>query len=141
MPVTYTPIFPQTITNDIATFTSGQGTTITTLYTGGANGSRVESIFVTNTDTNPYTLNVYVYTPSTSYLLGTINIAASTGNTTTIPTSNLLTYSGNIGSALNRDANGNTYLYIASGSIVKVATTTTIASGKTVTFIAIGGDF
>lgn len=140
MPVTPTPIFAQTINNSVLVF-NNSGTSITTLYTAGANGSRIESIFVTNTDTAAYTVNVYITQSSTNYLIGTASIPLSSGNTTAVPTVDLLGAAGNFGTVLNFDANGNTYLFLSSNSILKVATTATVTSGKNLTFVAFGGDY
>lgn len=141
MAVTATPIYPQSLKNSVVTIVNADGTTKKTVYTAGADGTKLESIFVTNTDTAAYTLNVYFNISSTDYLIGTVNIPLSSGNTTSAPTVNLLSSAGNLGAVLNKDPNGNTYLYLQSGTVLKVATTGTVTSAKTVTLTAIGEDF
>jgi hypothetical protein len=141
MALTNTPIFPQTITNNVVQILPADTTTLKTLYTGATNGSRIENIMVTNTDTNAYTINIFFTISATNYLIGTINVPLSAGNTTAAPTVNLLSSAGNFGGILNYDANGNKYLYVASGTILKVASTGTVTTAKALTFSCQGGDF
>ncbi len=139
MAVTATPIFPQTITTTAMTIVAADTTTKKTLYTGGVNGSKIEYLYITNTDTNAYTVNIFITIGATDYLIGTINLPLSAGNTTSAPTINLLTNSNLAG--LNYDINGNRYLMLANGATLKAATTGTVTAAKTITFITQGGDF
>ena len=141
MVVTATPIFPQTITNKVVTIVNADTTTLKTLYAAGTNGTKVENILVTNTDTAAYTVQVYVTISATDYLIGSVNIPLSAGNLSTVNSVNLLSTTGNLGPVLNLDSTGNPYLYLASGSTLKVATTGTVTAAKTITFFAQGGDF
>ncbi len=141
MAVTATPIFPQTITNKVVTIVNADGTSLKTLYAAGTNGSKVENILVTNTDTAAYTVQVYVTISATDYLIGSVNLPLSAGNTSSAPSINVLQATNNFGTSVNLDANGNSYLYLASGSTLKVAVTGAVTAAKTVTFFAQGGDF
>lgn len=142
MAVTSTPIYPQALTNTPITFVNADSTTAKTAYTAGANGSKLEAIYASNTDSGvSYTVNIWIKQSSTSYLLGTVSVPLSSGNTTSAPTVNLLNSSGNLGSILNKDPNGNTYLYLSSASSVTVAPTVAVTSAKTLTFVAQGEDF
>lgn len=138
----YTPIFPQTVNNTAVQILPADTTTLKTIYTGATNGSRLENILVTNTDTAAASVvQVYAVISATNHLLGTVNVPISSGNLIAVPSVNLLSYSGNLGNLLNRDANGNTYLYVASGTIIKVAVTVAVNAGKILDFFAQGGDF
>jgi hypothetical protein len=142
MALTYTPIFPVTINNTSVQILPADTTTLKTIYTGATNGSRLENILVTNTDTAAASVvQVYAVISATNHLLGTVNVPISSGNLIAVPSVNLLSYSGNLGNLLNRDANGNTYLYVASGTIIKVAVTVAVNAGKILDFFAQGGDF
>jgi ribosomal protein S11 len=142
MAVTATPIYPQTLTNTPITIVNATGSSAVTAYTGGANGTKLEAIYVTNTDSSAaYAINVFIKQSSTSYLLGTVNVPLSSGNTTSASTINLLSSSGNLGAVLPKDSNGNPYIYLSSASSVTVASTTTVTSAKTLTFLAQGEDF
>jgi hypothetical protein len=139
MTVTATPIFPQTLTTGTAAITNGTASSLVTLYTAGTNGSKIENISVTNTDTNPYTVQVTVTISATNYLLGSISVPASTGNTASAPGLNILANSNFL--PLNKDSNGNAYLYLASGDTLKVNSTSTVTSSQQLTFIAQACDF
>lgn len=138
MAVTATPIFPQAVNSSIAQILPAQTTTLVTLYTAGANGSKIENIDATNTDTaTAYAIQVWVVISATNYLLGTVNVPLSAGNTTAAPNISIL--AGLTGLA--KDSNGNPYLYLGSGAVLKVASLTTVNTGKAVQFFAQGGDY
>jgi len=139
MTVTATPIFPQTINNTFVQILPADTTTKKTIYTGGTNGSKIENICITNTDTGAYTLNVYITASATDYLIGTVSVPLSAGNTTAAPSINLLALANFL--PCNFDAFGNKYMYLASGSVLKVASTTTVTTAKAVTVYCQGGDF
>jgi hypothetical protein len=140
MTVTATPIYPQTINSSVVTILPADTTTLKTLYTGGTNGSKVENIVVTNTDsTAAYVVQIYITISSTNYLIGTINVPLSSGNTTSAPGINVISNS-NVGTFA-RDPNGNAYIYVANGAVLKVASTTTVTTAKALTFYAQGGDY
>ena len=139
MAVTATPIFPQTLTNTPVTILPADTTTLKTAYTAGSNGSKLEAIYVTNTDSaSAYSVQINITISSTSYLLGTVNVPLSAGNTTAAPNVNLLA-STNLN--LPKDANGNPYIYLLASAIVKVGVLVAVNSGKVVTFITQGEDF
>ena len=140
MAVTNTPIFPQTITNTVQTFKAADTSALKTIYTGGTNGSRVENGIITNTDTNPYTIQVWITVATVPYLIATFTLAASAGNTAIAASFNLITGLSGQG-LLNLDSNGNPYLYLASGSTLQLNSTTTITALKTVSAFVQGEDF
>lgn len=139
MTVTATPIFPQTITSPSQQILPADTTTLKTLYTAGTNGSKIENIIATNTDTAAaYGIQLSVTTGATTYLLGTVNVPLSSGNTTAAPAISLLN-SANLPTA--KDSNGNPYIYLASGSVLKVNSLTTVNTGKIVAITCNGGDY
>jgi hypothetical protein len=137
--VTATPIFPQTITSPSVQILPATTTGLVTLYTAGTNGSKIENIIVSNTDSGAaYALTLTVVTSATSYIIGTINVPLSAGNTTAAPAISLIN-STNI--PLAKDANGNPYIYLASGSVLKVNSGTTVTTAKVLSITAMGGDY
>lgn len=139
MAVSNVPIFPQTITTTAMTIVNADGTNKKTLYTAGTNGSKLEYCYITNTDTAAYTVNIYITISATDYLIGTINLPLSSGNTTAAPTINL--FANTNLATLNVDPNGNKYLMLATGATLKAATTGAVTAAKTVAFITQGGDY
>lgn len=139
MTTTATPIFPQAITSPSVQILPADTTALKTLYTAGTNGSKIENIIATNTDSAAaYGLQLSVTTGATTYLLGTINVPLSAGNTTAAPAISLLN-STNLPTA--KDSNGNPYLYLASGSVLKVNSLTTVTAAKIVSITVNGGDY
>lgn len=132
MAVTATPIYPQSFNVEPVTFVNSDGTTSKQLLTAQANGVKIFGIFVTNTDASAaYAVQLFSHPVSTDFLLGTINVPLSSGNTIAAPTINLLNTTSWV---LPKDSNGNPFLYWPNGAIY-VAPTTTVASGKTLTII------
>lgn len=139
MAVTSTPIYPQTLMSGVAQILPADTSSLKTLYTAGTNGSKIETILVTNTDsTSAYLITLTVVISATNYIIGTVNVPLSSGNTNAAPAINILSNS-NI--PLNKDSNGNPYLYLATGAILKVNSSTTVTTAKVLSFLAQGEDF
>lgn len=139
MAVSNVAIYPQTIQTWAVQILPADTNTKKTLITSGTNGSFLEMLSVSNTDTNPYTVNIYINDGATDHLLSTINIPASSGNTTAAPAVDVLR-SGQI-PGLIYDTNGNQVLPLKAGYLLKVASTTTVTAAKILDFIAVGSDF
>ena len=54
------PIFGQNVKTQVTTFVNADGTTKKTIYTAGANGSRILAIAATTSDTAANDVNLYV---------------------------------------------------------------------------------
>ena len=134
MAVTTTPALPQTPQLGVAQLTHSQSAnTLATLVTGGGNGTKCNSLWATNTDaSNAYLTQVWLTRSSTNYLLGTVNVPLSSGNTAAAPSVNIL--SGITGLPL--DSDGNPYLFLQSGDVLAVSATTQVASSQTLTAAA-----
>ena len=133
MAVTATPIFPQSVNNAGLQIVNATSTTITTLLSAGTNGSKIEWINAQTTDTSANNVFLYLYNGTTSFPLTEIQVAASSGNATSTPAVSLLT-STQLPS-VTYDANGNKYLYLASGWSLQVSVATAVTSGKTLTIV------
>lgn len=139
MAVTATPIFPQTITTYVVAIANADASTVKTLAAAGTNGTKIEAINVSLTDTTTRDLQIYATISATNYLLGTVNIPLSSGNTNAVPSIDLLRHSQLPFFAY--DANGNKYIYLANGTTLSVASGSTVTSGKFLTVVAYGEDF
>ena len=134
------PVFPQKIQAWAVQLTNGIGTTITQLMAAGANGSIVESMNVSLTDTVANSLLVYLQDGgAVNHLLGDITIPLSSGNVGGTPSIDILR-SGMI-PGLPVDANGNFVLYVPSGFKVMVASGAAPAAGKIQDVVACGADY
>lgn len=139
MSVSNVPIFPQTIQSEAIQILPATGSTLVTLYTAGANGSKIENIIATNTDsTTAYLITLTFIINGISYPVTTINVPLSSGLTNSAPAISLLK-NANLPTA--SDSNGNPYLYMGAGTLLKVNSSTTVTSGQSLSFVALGGDY
>jgi len=130
------PIFPLVIQQSAQTFVLADTTTIKVLFTAGLNGSRIDAIVATSTDTINQLFTVILYDGVTAYNIGELTVIANCGTDGATKAMSLL-------SLLNfpfLDASGS--LYLKNGWSLRLALKTgAIASGKTVTFVTMGGDY
>lgn len=139
MAVTSTPIFPQAIQSTTAQISNASGTTPVTIYTAGANGSKIENIICSNTDTAAsYSVQLSITNGANTNIIGTINVPLSSGTATTASAVSLIN-SANLPTA--KDSNGNPYIYLAASCTLKAASLTTVTSGKFLEITTNGGDF
>jgi hypothetical protein len=133
------PIFPVAINVGVGQILNADGTTTKTIFTAGANGSKVESLTISSTDTVDQDISLYVSRGGTDYLLALMKIPATSGSVNNVPA-----ISGLINTqlpGLSQDANGNVILYLQNGDKLSFAAATTITSGKAITAVAVGGDY
>jgi hypothetical protein len=139
MAVTATPIFPQTITNGLVQIANADAQNLKTIYTAGTNGSKIENILVSSTDSSARDVQFSIVASAVTYIIGTISIPANSGNTNALPVINVL---GNSQiPSLSRDSNGNYYLYLSNGSVLKASALTTVTAAKVISIFAQGGDY
>lgn len=139
MAVTSTPIFPQLVQSPAVQILPADTTTLKTLITAGADGTIVNELLVTSTDTTARDLAVYVTISAVDYLIGTISIPANSGFTNAVPSVGFFD-SANL-SFLQTDNNGHRYLMLQSGAVLKVKTLTTVTAAKVIQVVAQCGNF
>lgn len=131
--------FTQANKAGFATIVPADTTTLRTVYTAGSNDSVVKQLQVVSDDSSARVLNVYINNTSTDYLLGSVNVPASSGSNGTAAAVDLL--GGTLMPGLVYDANGKRVLPLPAGYILKVSSQTTVTTGKTVTVTALVEDF
>jgi len=122
-----TPIFPGVVRSVLTQFTSADGTNLKTIFTAGANGSRVDAIWVYNAAPSDITLNLYQSDGVTDYLLGKVTVSAGSGV-------ELLAYL--MYGVLDRCDSK----YLASNQLLKASLSSAISSGS-ITIVVDGGDY
>jgi hypothetical protein len=132
------PFFPQSINTDKQTIANGDAQTVKTVSTAGTNGSKVSMLLATSTDTSARDVILYVTISATNYPIGQISLPITAGQLNSTPTVNLLNSSQ---LQLPLDANGNPYIYLASGASLTINAPVTITSAKTVTVVATREDY
>lgn len=141
MAVSNLAIFPQKVQAWAVQLSNATGVTIVNLMTAGSNGSIVESLNISSTDSAANQVFVYLNDGSVNHLLAIVAIAALAGGNGTGATPALDVLRSGIIPGLPVDANGNYIMYVPSGYSIKIGANTTITSGKTWDAVAMGSDY
>lgn len=137
--MTATPIFPQTIKTGVAQIAPADTTTLKTLVSASANGTRIDNIFVSSTDSSAKDLQFVITISAVDYVLGTLSVPANSGFNNAVPTLSVFAHSQF--AALNTDQNGNKHLFLASGAVLKVKSLSTVTTAKVISVVAQCGDY
>jgi hypothetical protein len=126
------PTFVKTPNRGVAQISTGTGTNSVTLYTGGANGSKITGINLIQNSSGTPTVVVYFVNGGTNYFLTQVTVPSNT------PTAVLGLISG-----LPVDSDANPYLLLASSAdTVIIQSLTTIPTAATfLSAYAVAGDF
>lgn len=138
MPKTYTCPFTQSVNAQVPqTFANSDGNTVKTIFTAGADDSRIYSILISSTDTSDRTLQLYLSDGTTNFELRRLTISASAGTSVTVPI-----VSGLSGLDLPFDSQGNRYMPIRRNFQLRVNVIgTAVTSGQTIDVIVLAEDF
>lgn len=124
------PIWELVPTDKGQQFTSGDTTTKKNIQTGGANGSRIDSIMCSTNDTAAVNLAFYINDGTTDFYIGNVNLPIGAGYTTVARVEALATLAPALG-----------YLVLPSGHILKANCVATMTAAKTTDVVAMGGDY
>ena len=108
-----------------------------TIYTAGANGSKVVAINAASSDSSARVFILYLNRSSTAYQIGSATVAITAGTDGTTATQNLL---ANI-PGLPKDNDGQAYLFLQQGDILQAANVTQLTAAKEIDVVVIAGDF
>jgi hypothetical protein len=104
-----------------------------TVYSVSADGaSDINSLIAVSTDSVVHDLQVSVTNSGTSYPYGTVSVPAGAGNSSAVPTCDLL---GQI-AGLAFDGNGNPIIRLGLGDTLTVSAIVSVTSGKLITVSA-----
>jgi hypothetical protein len=130
------PIFVLTINDKGVTWVNADGAgSIKDIFVAGANGSRVAAVAATSTDTSAIDVQLLAHDGTTAYLIGTVTVAIGSGNTGSVAAVNLLSLNQN--PWLNSDGS----ITLPSGWKLQAKNVTTVTAAKTLTLVALGGDY
>jgi citrate lyase beta subunit len=124
------PIFETVVKNAGAHIAPADTTTKKTVYTGGTNGSRIDALMVSSTDTAAVTLMWYITVGGTDYHIGDTVIAIGSGYTTVNRPDAIATLSPTL-----------LFLVLGYGDVLKVAALATVTTAKQVDIVAQLGDY
>jgi hypothetical protein len=140
MAVSNQPIFPKTVGLGITKIVPADTTTLKTLYTAGADGSTIENILVSSTDTAARDLQFVITVSAVDYILGTLTIPINSGNTAAVAPVSVFKHA-NFVSILTIDTNGNAILRLPAGSVLRVKVLVAVTAAREISITCQGGDF
>ena len=141
MALTRQPRFVQTDLKEYVKIVNADTSTLKTLVTAPTDGCVIYKINCVSDETSTARdISLWITISSVDYLLTTISLLANSGFTNAATTIDMLSHS-QFANNLPIDANGNRYLPLKSGEVLKVKSGTTVTSGKTLYFTAIGANF
>lgn len=141
MPVTATPALPQNPRHLSVQVTTGTGSsTLVTLQTGGANGTKITSVIASNGDSTANTVTVGITTAAIFYPLATVTLPANAGTSSAAPPVAMLA-AANI--TLPVDNDGQQYIFLngTADAIQVKAALVPSSAGSAISFHAFGADF
>jgi hypothetical protein len=124
------PIFELVPTDACVTIVPADASTLKTVQTAGSNGSRVDSIMISSNDTSAVNLAFYITLGGVDYYIGNVNVPIGAGYTTVTRVDGMTTLAPLLG-----------YLALAPSAILKANAVATVTAAKTVTIVAMGGDY
>jgi hypothetical protein len=125
------PIFELIPISEGHQLVNGDGTTLQTILTAGAEGSRIDGIFISSDDTVDRNLAFYINNGATDFYIGNVAVPAGSGYTTVVRVDALATLKP---AYLN-------FLVLHHAYLLKCGAVVAITAAKTVTVLAMGGDF
>lgn len=139
MAVTHRGVFIQTPKITPISFTnSDSANTKKTVFTAGANGSKVVAVLAASTDTSNRTAQLWLTRSATSYLLSSTVVTTLAGTDGSQATQDLLTQALY---PLPKDNDDRQYLFLESGDTLQVSFTAQVTAAKEIDVVAIAGNF
>lgn len=129
------PIFILTAKVTGQTFVNGDGTSKKTLFTAGSNGSLITDVNIASDDTSARDVDLFINDGSTDFTFGTIPVAIGAGTTAASNAVNGFDATKVPGLAVDGS------LFLPTGYFLKGAMKVAVTAAKTVTVLAIGGDY
>lgn len=128
-----------TFTNSSGVGTLGSNTNMQTLFTAGGDGSIVDSISISSTDTSAKEFFIAILNGTTCRPLWAISIPAGSGNSAAVlPVDGL---SSTVASSMPIDQNGKRFIRLMPGELLVAAPIATLTSAKSVIFTVVGADY
>jgi hypothetical protein len=119
-----------------ANIQNADSTNLKTLYTAGADGSRVEAILCSNTDTANHKAYLWIQIGGDNTPLHYLNVVAGAGMNGTVQSASLFT--DPLVPYVTKDPSGNPYLDLPPNAILRARVPTAITSGASSQENAIG---
>lgn len=129
------PIFPVAPKEGHVSIANADGQNLKTVYTAGANGSRISRLTLNSTDTANRDVGIFV----NGSLVATVQVAIGAGQSSGVPAKDVFA-DANFKQAY-FDANGNLVMDIPAGVILAINAPATVTATKTITGNMLAADF
>src|SRR5579859_573165 len=134
------PTFPKQPNVGSVTITAAETTALQTVYTAGANGSKIFGMVITSIDTAARDIEVNrVSSTPTTYQLWTVPVPAGSGSSAGVAAVNGMNILYVMGLPVDND--GNPFLLLASGDTLQVNALATLTAAKTISVTVFASDF
>ncbi len=130
MPANTSPIFELTPIAAGQQFANADSTNKKTIVTGGANGTRVDGIFISSNDTVAVNLAFYINDGAIDFYIGNVNVPIGSGYTTVVRVDAISTLAPLLG-----------YLFLPNGYILKANCVAAMTAAKILDCLAVGGAY
>jgi len=132
------PSFISIPKNPSASFANADASNFKTIMSAGTLGSRLDSLFVSNSDTaNAYVLQLAIQKSSVNYIIGEISVPIGAGTNSSAKSVAALNATDIPGLAFTEAG----ALYLESGAILVGKMKSTVAGANTVQVVGVGGDY
>jgi hypothetical protein len=133
------PVLVQAPKIGLVQIANADASTQKVVVTAGANGTKVVSLTAASSDTAARVLQISVGRGGTNYIIGSVSVPAGAGTNGTSPSVNLL--ASTLLPGLPVDNDGQPYVFLQTGDVLQVSSTTTVTSNTLVHLSAIEADF
>lgn len=132
------PSFIATPQTPVAQFENADGTSFKTVHTAGAEGSRIDTLIGTNTDTvSAYVVQLALQKSAVDYVIGEVSIPIGAGTNGSAKSVAMLNQTDIPGLAYTE----NGALYLANGVALRARVKTTVSGSFKVQLVAVAGDY
>jgi hypothetical protein len=140
MSVTPLPAFPQTPKSAKVQILNADASALKTIYTGGANGSKITAVIATSSDTSNRDVTIGISRSGTFFPLATITVPLTAGQAAGVSAVNLL--DPTIMKGLPVDNDGQVYIYLSDATdLLQAKALTTVTTAKEIDINSFGADF
>lgn len=132
------PSFIAAPKNPVQSFANADGTTFKSVFSAGSNGSRLDTLIGTNTDTTAaYVVQLAIQKSSVDYVIGEVNIPIGSGTNGSAKSVAMLNATDIPGLAYTE----NGALYLETGCVLMARVKTAVAGAYAVQLAGVGGDY
>ncbi len=123
----------------LGSIANADASNLKTVFAAGANGAKITSLTLSNSDTSPRDVTWGVSRAGTFYPWGSVTVPLSAGQAAGVPSVNA--FSPAVAPGLPIDSDGQPYLLMQSGDTLDFKALTTVTAAKNVMGLATAGDF